>query len=1346
MAASCTINPQVTNKAGEIVDSNLWKELRSVLPYDRARTAYLFTKSEFFKDKYGDSARIEYDANNEPTYQSIRVLMEMEDVIDQDSLIAAEEKKISGEKDVPATRDNIDRMDDAAIAYNESEKRDKAFAATTETYRSEDGSERVRLRVTRNSEKSTGLMREMINKRRLNRKLRSMLKGWGVNVDVLSELQQKLRRLTGVTDFQSSVISATGMANTILIARGAEGINALPEEFAHFVIEAMHDSPLIKRLYSLVLNNDLARTILGDEYEQYRAEYERQLTDDEYVGYKKVFADNANRGETNIEHTELEKMLAYEAIGHLIYERILIGQNAMSEAAATTSAERLTDRLKEQFGKTIGAFDLDALYAAIDEAQNIAGEFSNNLMKGEYNDRISIANIATSAQFYQLRDKTQKRKDLLDKLIENAKKRYKLYSNNERSFSYGRQKSTIADMEAKYVQLEYNEGIMSFVLSSLDQLRALSDQIAIVQESPSMPTREKVKMLQNIRKYYESYAGVIRSISEAYYSGILEYSPETAEIITELNVLMSQLKEGYDDMAKPLWVELLREYMGDGITIPTGKMAGHKYTAEEIAEYADKDISILDALLDSAAESGDWVIRIMDNMAKEAKHEGRVATNAVKKQLLGAWNKLKAAGYTDTDFMYKIVTDGKGKRTVRFIDTNEAGRLSKAQQEYYYTIMRIKDALDAKLPESTTELLNAPQIRKSYTERLSESLRAGNLSKAWDDTKTALKEQIMRQADDKDFGGMDAEDFNGNPIETLPIYFIRSAGNPEDISRDTTSTMLMYANMVNEYHSMNKVVDTLEFMRDQSEDRAVLPGINNVQGRKTYNAEQRSMDTNKQSNNTNIHLRMREWFSSNVYGRYMKDAGTFGESNVDKGKVANTLNKVTALNTYALNLLAGIANVVQGSVMMRIESIAGEYFKWKDVAKADAVFWKELGAYMSEIGVTNKTSKLALFDEKFNVMQDFEAEIASKDAQRSRMGQLLQSNSLYFISNSGEFWMQNRTALALAMNYKMRDARGNETNLWNALEVKLDENGVGRLEIKDGYTKPDGSKFSMKDEFNFQTLSKSINQDLHGIYNYEDRNALQRTALGRMAMMYRKWIKPAINRRYGHARKNFDTGTIKEGYYRTLGRFIKQLVHDVRLGEFTLATQWDKLAKYEQKNLTRAFVELGHLAFFSIGFALLKGFKGGDDDDDKDKEKESGFKGFGGGKFGGAGAGGSWGDDDVDMTDDEEKDFTDSWFFYMLMATTKRAQTEMRAVMPTIGMPQSALNIIQSPAAAVNTAEKVLRLPKLLIPFQGTYTDKISQGQYKGHTQAYKIIMDCMPVYPTIGRAMNPKQQMQFYK
>ena len=33
-----------------------------------------------------------------------------------------------------------------------------------------------------------------------------------------------------------------------------------------------------------------------------------------------------------------------------------------------------------------------------------------------------------------------------------------------------------------------------------------------------------------------------------------------------------------------------------------------------------------------------------------------------------------------------------------------------------------------------------------------------------------------------------------------------------------------------------------------------------------------------------------------VYGRYMADEGTFGKTNIDKGKVANFVNRVSSMN------------------------------------------------------------------------------------------------------------------------------------------------------------------------------------------------------------------------------------------------------------------------------------------------------------------------------------------------------------------------------------------------------------------------------------------------------------------
>jgi hypothetical protein len=100
----------------------------------------------------------------------------------------------------------------------------------------------------------------------------------------------------------------------------------------------------------------------------------------------------------------------------------------------------------------------------------------------------------------------------------------------------------------------------------------------------------------------------------------------------------------------------------------------------------------------------------------------------------------------------------------------------------------------------------------------------------------------------------------------------------------------------------------------------------------------------------------------------MADEGTFGKTNIDKGKVANFVNKVTSLNNLALNVLSGVSNVITGKVMMRIESFAGEFFTEKDTIIADRIYGQSLPGYLAEIGSRVKTNKLALWQELFNTL------------------------------------------------------------------------------------------------------------------------------------------------------------------------------------------------------------------------------------------------------------------------------------------------------------------------------------------------------------------------------------------
>lgn len=91
----------------------------------------------------------------------------------------------------------------------------------------------------------------------------------GISVGVLTALEQRLG-INGVTDFSVAKNASEGIIELIRIAQGIEGEEALPEEFAHFAIEALVDNPLVKRLVNQLHSDGLVREILGENYLDYK--------------------------------------------------------------------------------------------------------------------------------------------------------------------------------------------------------------------------------------------------------------------------------------------------------------------------------------------------------------------------------------------------------------------------------------------------------------------------------------------------------------------------------------------------------------------------------------------------------------------------------------------------------------------------------------------------------------------------------------------------------------------------------------------------------------------------------------------------------------------------------------------------------------------------------------------------------------------------------------------------------------------------------------------------------------------------------------------------------------------
>lgn len=223
---------------------------------------------------------------------------------------------------------------------------------------------------------------------------------------------------------------------------------------------------------------------------------------------------------------------------------------------------------------------------------------------------------------------------------------------------------------------------------------------------------------------------------------------------------------------------------------------------------------------------------------------------------------------------------------------------------------------------------------------------------------------------------------------------------------------------------------------------------------------------------------------------------------------------------------------------------------------------------------------------------------------------------------------------------------------------------------------------------------------MHGIYNKADRNALQKLALGRLGMMYRKWMRSAYNRRFKPAAYNYDLDAWTEGYYRTSGRFLLQLARDLRETQFNIAARWDELTATEKANLVRAMTEVGHFTVVATILGII------DWDDDKDRP----------------------------------------WAIRMAEYQARRLYTEIGVMIPGGSMITEGLRILQSPAAGINTIQNILNLTKLLNPMN--YMDELEYGRYKGHSTAYKAFFDS-PVIPfnkTIYRGLHPEEAVSFFK
>ena len=1164
----------------------------------------------------------------------------------------------------------------------------------------------------------------------LNKKLREILREKGVAVGVLDDAEALLG-VNGITDFETAPVFAEGLLEMIRIAEGYEGEQALPEEFAHIALEMLgHDNHLVKRLLDVLSSNEEAlREAYGDEYDEYARLY----------------------GE---DHDKL----ALEAAGKLVAKQ-LFRQEEIETAPVRSLIQRICDAIKNFFRK----FRRDEVQNAIFEANDIASKVAKGMFGGELIDLMSLDNVHQSGQFAKIKTDLTGKHDVLSKLLKIEAKRLSILKKrlgagadltNEPSVVATQ--TQITKLESAIENYKTEDAIVTYMTNSLDFL-AKTEESLDNSINAGRKANDVCKKLNTVRDTLYSFSQAIDAVNDAIVDGNVEDNQALSESIAKVQEVISRFFIKYERYAKKYFEEMLSNVYGDsGVTVNIGRDRGRTITIKEMARKADSDIGFMSRWFNSIADCNDYVLMAVDDTTRKAKMRARRRFNDVRPRIEKVVaNLMRETGSSDTTFMFemkrydggkwcnKAKDDGKLHKTGYYISKDSIAykNLSKAQKEFYDTFMEIKKMADDCIPESLVEDNKMIMLRKYTLQKVKDAEGiGGKILTGWE----GIRNAVMETSDEYDPEYEEvAVDFENNKVDRLPIKYL-SKGSKEqydDMTDDVASSLVAYAGMAFEFDEVNGVINILENAKYMASERTITQKTGSKTKRETINTDPDKKDEgimfrepfSQKAMSSNAQAALEDFFQMHLYGHIHKAEGTFGNTRISKRKVVDALNNVTSLTQMAVNLPQRFANVNTGMSQILIESIGKGHFKPKDLSWAIAMYTKETGDRLVDLGKTDYDNKLSLFADKFDLHQDNGRR--QTGYAKKRISRILNSSLLYAGLTAGEDFLALTTSLAIAHTYKVKSPDGKTECLYDAYEVRYSgPNKTGAyLALKDGYTKFDGSpidKSELKETFEeqYEKECAAMNFEMQGIYNLDDRSAIQQYAAGSLLIMYRKWIAPSLRRRYGKTKYNALKGEFEEGYYTTVFKFLRDCVIDSKNSlteeqsanallsiyntikgiKNSMSVNWDKMTEYEKSNMKRAEAEMSIVIGLYITCALS-------------------------GKV-------------PPRRKEDDPDYKPTWYDRQVMSQIFRLRSELGSQAPTPMMVNEALHIMRSPFAAMGPITSTLNGLKLLVP--STYFTEIKSGRYKGHSKAYKYFRE-LPIiaaYKKIENFIDPTPLINYYK
>ena len=647
--------------------------------------------------------------------------------------------------------------------------------------------------------------------------------------------------------------------------------------------------------------------------------------------------------------------------------------------------------------------------------------------------------------------------------------------------------------------------------------------------------------------------------------------------------------------------------------------------------------------------------------------------------------------------------------------------------EFYNYILNLRRQADRYIPFTFRLDTRLPGIIKQNHERIKSGQSIAQI------TINTLKDDFTFRVDDT-HRHEEVTDESGHSKYFLPVHFTGritkeikvktpegitetiKVFDPEEQSFDIAGMYYRYWSMANDYNHKSDILPQMELAKFMIDKRPAtkrdMKGNIITRVSTTIGGRERKGSDAKISN-TQLAQQVNDWFLSCVYGQYEQDAGKLGK--MDVGKFVQALNKYTALNLLGVNFIAGTANVILGETLERVETIAREYVTPINSLKADKWYTSHLRGTLSDIGAISPKHISTKLYEWLGVVDNYG--VADMD-RKTKFGQLMHLDTLFFTSHVGEHLMQNRFALAMLDNIRAYDKNGKD--IGSILDmVQTDSKGQITFKSEMDLEKSkwtDGTKGTRNYQLEFKMKTRGVLSRIHGEYSKLGRVAIERMAVGRMAYMFRKFVVPGFRRRWGREQYIERLGQYVEGNYITTGKFLgnvgghifgkieehseysflQRLMSNLQSFKMSLMSEeWASLDDHERANIVRTISEVGFLVLAIIMANIAMNMRGESDDPDEER----------------------------------------FWSFIAYQAF--RLQNELLFFTPKL---DSAMSILRSPAASISVIENIIKLSGQIFHPMAIY----ESGAWKGRPKIFKTLMNMTPVERQFYRLRDITDQVTF--